>query len=463
LRRWHMVERGDAVLVAVSGGQDSLALLHVLCDLRAQTGIALRVAHLDHGIRGASSAADADFVAALCAHWELPCEVGFRDVPALAAEGRVSLEQAARTARYEFLRETAAKGGCGKIAVGHTASDNAETVLLNLLRGTGLRGLRGIPAVNRELIRPLILVERGETAKYCAACGLQFREDRTNLDVESSLRNRVRLQLLPLLRASYAPGVDGALVQLAAAAREELDWTEGLVEDAFGAVRLTGADLTLALDPLQKMPAGLRCRVLMRALEEVCGSLAGIEAAHVEALERLVMAGHTGAQASLPFEVWAQRGYNHIAMSRAPGPAAGTSRWEVTLPVPGSALLPGGGVMAAHVEPSPDDVKASGPCEAFLSLEAAASGLAVRTWLEGDRMQPLGMPGSRKLQDLFVDAKVPRQERHIIPVVVDGEGRIVWVAGLRIAGHAALKPTAAECVHLIWQRQMDKDTCSRGA
>jgi tRNA(Ile)-lysidine synthase len=457
-----MVDPGDVVLVAVSGGQDSLALLHVLSDLRAQTGISLRVAHLDHGIRGESSAADAAFVAELCAQWELPCDVGFRDVPALAAEGRVSLEQAARRARYEFLRQSAAEHGCGKIAVGHTASDSAETVLLNLLRGTGLRGLRGIPAVNGGLIRPLILAQRRETAEYCAACGLQFREDETNLDVEGNVRNRVRLQLLPLLRDAYAPGVDDALVRLAAAAQVELQWTEGLVEEAFRAARVAGADLTLSLRPLQKMPAGLRCRVLMRALEELCGSLVGVKTAHVEALEGLVMAGHTGAQASLPFEVRAQRGYNNIVMSRASRPAAFPSRWEVTLPVPGSALLPGGGVMEACVEPFPANVKASGPCEAFLSQEAAASGLGVRTWLEGDRMQPLGMSGSRKLQDLFVDAKVPRQERHTIPVVVDGEGRIVWVAGLRIAGHAALRAPAAECVHLVWRRQPHRDTSSRG-
>jgi tRNA(Ile)-lysidine synthase len=417
---------------------------------------------LNHGIRGSSAEADAAFVAELCAQWGVPCEVGRRDVPALATEYHVSVEQAARTARYEFLREAAAHCGCTRIALGHTASDRVETVLLNVLRGTGLKGLRGIAAVNGELIRPLILVRREETAAYCAACGLQFRQDCTNLDTEGNVRNRVRLRLLPLLRQEYAPHVEEALLRLAAAAEEELGWTEELVEQAYAGARAVGKDLALNLETLQQLPAGLRSRVLRRALHELRGHLTGIGARHVAALEQLVTEGKVGSEAQLPFEIWAQRGYTNLVISCGPRTPRQPDPWESPLCVPGCVYLPWGGVVEARAEPAPSDVKAAGPWQAFLDREAAASGLKVRTWRDGDRMQPLGMAGSRKLQDLFVDAKVPRAERRQRPVIVDGDGRILWVAGLRIAHRAALQPGATECLHLVWRPAQPVDPCARG-
>lgn len=457
-----MVDRGEAVLVAVSGGQDSLALLHVLRDLQEEIGVSLRVAHLDHRIRGEKSAADARFVQELCSQWDVPCQVGVCDVPKQAAEEGTSMEQAARRARYEFLRETAAKHGCHKIALGHTASDRAETVLLNLLRGTGLKGLRGIPAVNGQVIRPLILVRREETATYCTACGLQFRLDETNLDVEGNLRNRVRLQLLPLLRQNYAPHIDESLQRLADAVCGELQWTEELVAEAYATATAQGEGLQLRLQRLQQLPCGLRNRVLMRALEELLGDLTGIGARHIAALEGLVLGGKVGAEVRLPFEVWAKRGYNKLVIGRGVQAASPLQPWEVALPIPGRARLPCGGVLDVRVEPPPVDVKAAGPGEAFLCLRAGEAGLVVRSWREGDRMQPLGMCGHRKLQDLFVDAKVPRDERWLRPVVADGRGQIVWVAGLRIAEQAALQPGDTECLHLLWRPETPGDTCSRG-
>ena len=448
-----MIAPGDRVLVAVSGGQDSLALLHCLHGLRGALGITLFAAHLHHGMRGEEADADVAFVEDFCAGLVVPLSVERMSVPGLARERGISIEEAGREARREFLGEVAQREGCRRIAVGHTATDRAETVLMNILRGAGLDGLRGIRPVSGSVIRPLILLTRDATAAYCAAHGLEPRLDRTNLDADAYLRSRVRLRLLPLIAEQYAPGVEGALVRLAEAAEAELAWTEELVDEAFASSReAVDEGIALRLERLARMPEGLRRRVLRRALHELRGDLRGFAMCHVEALVDLVHGGETGAECRLPFEVCGQREYNRLVLL-ARRPSGGEAEdWQVSLPVPGSVSLPHGGRMTATLQPPPADFAAVTSDEAFLAAEAAGDGLVVRAWRDGDRIAPLGMDGSRKLQDLFVDARVPRRERRRIPVVLNGRGQVLWVGGQCVSREGAVEGGDCVCVHLTWER-----------
>ncbi|NSW55483.1 MAG: tRNA lysidine(34) synthetase TilS [Armatimonadetes bacterium] len=451
VERHGMLSPGDRVLLALSGGQDSLALLHCLHRLGPELSIDLEAAHLNHGIRGEEADEDQRFVEALCEKWGVPLAVARVDVPAVAKRDGISLEQAGRAERYAFLRRVAAERDCRRIALAHTATDRAETVLMNILRGAGLGGLRGIAAVNGEVIRPLIEVTREETAEYCAEHGLQPRHDRTNEDTGAHLRNRVRLELMPLLARNYAPGIEDCLLRLAKVVEGELEWTREAENAAYSDLaHWEERGLGLLLAPLQEMPQGLARRMVRRAIGDVVGSLEGFTLQHVDAVLGLAAQGRTGARVQLPGGYRAERGYERLlmstgcAMDEEPGP------WEVTLQIPGAVALPPGGKVCARTVPVPGDPRACGACEAYLDFAAIGSTVCVRSRRPGDRMQLVGMSGSRKLQDLMVDRKIPRQERDRVPVVLNSRGEIVWVGGCGVSRTGAIHERSAAAVHIRW-------------
>jgi tRNA(Ile)-lysidine synthase len=453
LRRYDMLGDCAHVLVGLSGGQDSLTLLHALLHLSADLGIRVSAAHLHHGMRGEQADADLETLAALCRDWSVPFDWEQVSVPALAAEGRISLEEAGRAARYGFLRRLASRRPGTRIAVGHTAGDRAETVLMNILRGSGPAGLRGIPPVNGDVIRPLIELTREQTGEYCAAAGLEPLWDDTNQDADTYLRNRVRLRLIPLLQAEYAPGVQDALLRLAATVERELEWTDEIAGAHFDRLALTqGGAVHLQLEGLCGLPAGLRSRVLRLAVGKLRGSLAGLSMGHLCDLERLAVTGRTGAVLHLPFAVRAERGYNHLVLSYGPADAEICADWQARLAVPGAVELPGGGVLQATTSAPPPRLPRGEPCVAFLDAAKLGGRLLVRWWRDGDRVAPVGMTGSKKLQDVFTDKKVPRRERRKVPIVLDEDRGIAWVGGLCVARSVCVCATTRSCVRLCWER-----------
>jgi len=448
--RHAMVQPEDTVLVALSGGQDSLCLLHVLCGLRAEMQTRLLAGHLHHGMRGAQADRDVRVLEGICAEWRVPFHWERVPVGEMAAERAVSVEEAGREARYDFLQRLATEHGAERIATGHTATDRAETVLMHILRGSGLDGLRGIPAVNGNVIRPLCGVTREETGLYCESLGLRTLWDCTNEDTEAYLRNRVRLKLLPLLEEQYAPGVVDALLRLSAAAEEELAWTQPIVSAHLAGLGRVGAEgAELDVEGLRALGPGLRARVLRQALQAMRGTLEGFARAHLEAINCLVEAPCGTGVLHLPFEIRVERSYNRLALGYGEPDAAEADEWEFGLAVPAVVLLPGGGLLRTELCEAPADL--TGPRTAYLDAEAAGGGLLVRRWREGDRVRPLGMTGSKKLQDLFVDRKVPRRERRKVPVVVGSGGEILWVAGLCVGRAAAVRPDSRHVVRLEWE------------
>jgi tRNA(Ile)-lysidine synthetase-like protein len=439
------------LLVAVSGGQDSLALLHALARLGRGPGhrrplpLALTVAYFDHGLRPpAETAAERDFVAAQAAALGVPFVAAAGDTRAAARREGRSLEDAARRLRYAFLRDAARDADATAVATGHTATDQAETVLLRLLRGTGVAGLGAMDwrapwplgGAGPALVRPLLGLRREQTGAYCAALGLGPRHDPEN-DSARYRRNRLRRELLPALM-QFNPRVVEALTGLAASARE----SERFIAEALDArwrevARVDPDGVTLARDRLAALPPALRTAALRRAVALLNDDRLPPARAHLDALASLVT-GAAGRGLSLPGGVRAEATAHGVYLRR-PAVAPWRLEGEWPLPIGRETRLPGWRAQAEHVAAAavdPHDL-----LTAWLRPEVAAGGMLLTGRRPGDRIQPLGMAGTKKVQDLLVDARVPRSARDHIPIL-RCDGRVAWVVGVRLSGWAAAAPGA---------------------
>ncbi len=436
-RRYGLLADARRILVGLSGGQDSLALLHALVTMDEVTA-EVGAVHVHHGMRGAEADADEAAVRAICDDLGVECFVARRRVPDEAAQSGLSVELAGRRARYEEYERIARDHGFERIATGHTGSDRAETLLLNVLRGAGLRGMTSIPPRRGRIIRPLICATRSETGEYCRRHQLAIRTDRTNLDPEHTRRNVLRLRIMPLIEESF-PGAEAALMRACEAAEEELAWTEPLVR-AWLEEATTAAErgkLKLAARPLAELPDGALHRLIISALEQVRGGLDEVRHEHIGAIATLITRAGTGAAVQLPGLWRARREYEHVVFERAEDDEDAFGEEWVPLPVPGEATLHERGLTVYAVPGrAPADLASEDASVAWIDATDLRGGLVLRSVRPGDRFVPLGMTGSKKLQDFFVDEKVPRRLRARAAVVTDADGRIVWVVGHRIAQHA---------------------------
>ena len=439
---------GRCIVAAVSGGPDSMALLLLLERLRSSLDFALHMAHADHGLRGEESREDARFVEAAARGLGLPFTLGLLDVSALRAERRMSIEEAAREARYAFLAETASALGAPVVALGHTADDQAETLLMRLLRGSGSAGLAGMTAVSSlpaarrgdriALVRPLLDFTKAETRAYCTFRDVTPREDSSNTALEIT-RNRVRLELLPMLER-YNPRIRQALLRLGASAALDHDFLVQAADEARdrlaadseqGGVSISRAGF-LALHP------ALRRHVLRRVYAELAGSAVGLSHRHVEDMARLA-SGRTGARLSLPGGLAFEVGYDtlRLAPAHARTESAAPIAGEHALSIPGETRVGGWLVLAELPAPSATPIT-TGPLRAALDADRVGVGLHVRSRRPGDRINPLGMAGSRKVQDVMVDERIPAADRDGTPLVVSDNG-VVWVVGHRMAHWARVR------------------------
>ena len=486
IQRYSLIPPEEIVVIGVSGGADSVCLLHVLVKWQEGLGIKLHVAHLNHQLRGGESEADAQYVSNLAGSLGIPITIGKQDVAAYRSERNLSVEEAARELRYAFLARVAGEVGANRVAIGHTRDDQVETILMHILRGTGITGLCGLapcspmaygrqgmswPASSLSLrakrsnllvIRPLLDITREETTSYCQEHQLAPRIDSSNLSL-SFFRNRLRLQLLPLLR-QYNPSIDQALLRLADIAKEDNAFIEQQAAGLWDEVaRQENNAIYLDRKQIASLPRALQRQLLRAALTKLAGDVRDIEASHIEAA-RSLLNKPVGKRISLPHGFICQGGYDELVIasiakqSQLPPCPFPPLPGEFSLKVPGKTVFPGWKVIASVVGERVNSLllrgvlsTSEGTCRSKLvadfDLHKIGTELSVRQRRTGDKFQPLGMSMPKKLYEFMVDAKIPRSWRGHIPIVCSPH-QIIWVVGWRIDDRVKTTEASKEILRL---------------
>lgn len=423
-----MLPLGARVGVAVSGGADSVCLLDVLVELAPERNLELSVLHVEHGLRGEESRGDAAFVEALARRYGLPFHLESADVRAMDD----NLEQAAREVRRGFFRRFLESGRLDRIALGHTSSDQAETVLFRFLRGAGTAGFSGIRPVTAEgLVRPLLDVTRAEVETYLRERGLQWREDSTNASTAFA-RNRIRHGLLPQLEREWNPSLSHLLAQTAEWARAEESWWEAELDRLCrGRFERRGPAVILERAWLLSLPLAAARRVVRRAVGEVKGDLRSIDFVHVEAILALAAGGDGHGRLQAP-GVDAMRSFEWLRLAPIGLATLENRNFRMALPVPGRTRLPSGLEIVTEII---ENATVTGTSDYVyngsvgrLDWERISGTLEVRNWRPGDQYQPRGYPRRENIKTLFQDKRVPLWERRHWPVVVARGDEILWAA-----------------------------------
>ncbi|NNK84196.1 MAG: tRNA lysidine(34) synthetase TilS [Desulfobacterales bacterium] len=454
IKSQRMFETQDSVLIGVSGGPDSVALLHILCKIAVKFSLTLGVAHLNHQIRKADSDRDEKFVASLAENLHLPFYNQKKDVLSYKKDHKLSLEEAARRVRYEFLHQIAGENKYNKIALGHQGNDNAELVLMYLFRGSGPTGLSGIPPVRRSfspygiIVRPLLGLSRHEILDYLSKKKLEYVTDTSNQDTKF-LRNRVRNKLIPLIEKSYNPRIVDTLNRLSSIIRSDEEWIEDIITPFHKDIILSAEETKIALSipKLVKMHLALRRRIIRKAIQCVKGDLRRITFSHNASIIELLEKNPPGFGClDLPGGITVNKeedilyissGKNVRSKIKSGSEKGKKPLFEYAIYQPG--LIPEsfciketGSHLSFAVISAKDigDIQSAGQQVAFFDMDSLAFPLVVRDFRHGDRFTPFGMSGSQKLKKFFIDHKISRTKRATCPVLLSAN-EIVWVVGYR--------------------------------
>ena len=438
-----LLERGASVLVGLSGGADSVALLSILKRLAPRYDWDVRAAHFNHGIRGVGAEEDELFCRDLCEDKGVPFYSETADVPAYAAENGLSIETAGRILRYEFLGRIKKNKGCGRIAVAHHMNDNAESILLHLARGSGLAGLTGMKPVRDDIIRPLLITSKKEIEDYLEQEGLLYRTDETNLIPEGS-RNRMRLDVVPYLEKHINTAIVPTLCSMAELLAQDEAYLSAEAKTQYDAAKCEGGFLR---GPISRLPYPIKTRVIRMALAEA-GAVVDIERVHVEAVAELLEA-RTGAKLTLPhIEAWTS--YDEIKF----GDAKPMPPFECPLHE-GVLMTPAGLFRAEYVS------GCSFERNRFIcfmdadKLEALGEKPVIRSRRDGDRFHPVGAPGRRKLKDYLIDRKVERKERDETPLIACGS-EVLFVTGHAASETVMVEPTTRRMLRVEYLGKLDE-------
>jgi tRNA(Ile)-lysidine synthase len=457
IQKHRLLADGEKLVVAVSGGADSVCLIHILANLQEELKIKLHIAHLNHQLRGADSDADAEYVTELAQKLGIPATTEKRDVKGYQKEQRLSLEEAAREVRYRFLAQVAKSIGSKRAAAGHTKDDHIETILMHLIRGSGTRGMRGLQpstlwqsgSESLIIVRPLLEISHQETEGYCRRYKITPRLDASNLSL-SPLRNRVRQQLMPLLE-SYNPAIAEALLRTGRIADDDISFLDEEVSRLWDKViRQEGQTLVLDKAAFEPLPTALKRYLLRAAVERLLGSAKDVEMRHIEEMMSLTNKP-AGKRLNLPGGLNFSVEYDRYLLT--PDLAALSPlpplKGEFQIRVPGETQLPSWRVEAAIVkrEEMGDE---EDNLTAYLDLAKIGDKLMVRARKRGDRFQPLGLSQPKKLGEFMIDAKIPQAWRGRIPLVCSGE-QILWVVGWRLGEKPKVSPYTKRVLRLQFE------------
>jgi tRNA(Ile)-lysidine synthase len=467
ISEFQMLKKDDSVLVGVSGGPDSIALIHAFVELSKTWPMRVGVAHLNHGLRGTESDDDAEFVISLANSLHLPCHVENINLSRKYSTTRSSLEEAGREARYKFFNEMAVREGFDKIAVGHNRDDNAELILINLIRGSGMSGLKGIPPVRGKIIRPLICASRELILSYLNHYQLNYRIDSSNSD-ERFIRNKIRHHLIPLLKLQYNPKISDALNRLGEILSTEEEWLSQVIDQAMEQCVQSKSihNIILSIDKLQTFHIAAQKRVIRSAVRHVKGDLRRISYSHVDAVTDLLKSNAQNLSLDLPenIRIFKQNGQLRLSKEKKSLRAIGHSEkvnislcFEYTISALDILCKPliikeaelGLKFDKLNIGTVRDLNKASRDM-AYFDWDCLNFPLKVRNYRAGDFFIPLGMTGRQSLKKFFVNNKINKLKRSRIPMIIS-EDKIVWVVGERISDPYKVTPETKTvlCVKLF--------------
>lgn len=450
IKNYQMLVPGERIVVAVSGGPDSIALLSVLHALKQDYSLDLMAAHLNHCIRGDAALHEAEFVKDISMKLGIPFQYGESDVPGLQKNSGRSLEETARTERYKFLREVARECGAQKIALGHHRNDQVETVIMHILRGSGIRGLRGmLPIRDNLFIRPLLEIGRNEILAWLRDIQMPFMTDASNYD-GTYLRNRIRHELIPLLVNGYHSKVEEAVIRLADTARKEDDYLSDVVKECMISWNQwpVGNEVSIRLPELSRLHEAVQNRIFLVIMNAMSGAGECTAQVHIKAIHGLVSSGKSEGYINLPGGMIAGRDHERLVFYKTGNEkhkryqqkrngedkTGAYDAYCVNIPVSIPMLLhiPSQGVsLKFSISDQPGEIDFSNASSAAMDIEKVIQPLFVRSPRHGDRFKPFGMIGTKKLKNYFIDEKIPGEQRKKTLLLVDSLG-ILWIAGMRL-------------------------------
>lgn len=473
----HMIDQGDRIVVGVSGGADSVCLLHALLMLRERLKIELVVVHINHGLRGEEAEEDESFVSGLCSRYHLPFFSYHYDVRSIAGEKGITEEEAGREVRYDTFLQVCQEQACNKIAVAHNKNDNAETVLFHLFRGSGLRGLSGIEPSRQLLssfgvftvIRPLLCMERKDIEEYLAANKTDYRVDSSNLSMDYS-RNKIRNKILPFAIDQLNAGAIGHINEAAGRIKEALDYMDISIQKRYlQLVKKDENSYSISVKLLSMEPVVIQKGLIRRVLESLSGSLKDLEAKHVEAVLSLCYK-QVGRIVKLPNDIIVEKEYNDIKFMYGKYYAMECFSEDHMEPVkiktPGRYILPGSGMILETEllkyeknEPIPKN-----SCVKWFDYDKIENTVEMRNRKEGDYIQINASGGRKKLKDYFIDHKLPRKQRDSQILITDGS-HVMWIPGFgdRISEKYKVEDTTSKVLlmKLIDLEEMEDDRKSK--
>lgn len=455
IEKYSMFSQGDRVVVALSGGPDSVALLHILNSLKEVYGIKLRAAHLEHGLRGEESLEDMKFVESICEGLSIPITTKSEKIGEIAAEEGLSVEAVARKIRYAFLYDVLDETGFNKLATGHNANDQAETVLINLLRGSGLAGLSGMkPAMDGRVMRPLIEARRSEIMAYLEQKSIPFRTDSSNADMRFE-RNKVRNVLLPMIEKEFNPGIVDSLTRTASVFSMVYEYFKDEVEKSMGAaVKEEEGRVTVNLEIFRLHSDLVKLFTFHRILRSLEDDEQVVSYDTLSALLNVAEKSQSGSRIDIGSGIVALKEFDRVVIGRD---VALYEPYEVQLNMPGETRIENAGyvytVEVLKEKPETSDIYRSGQ-SAYFDFNELALPLVARNWREGDRFVPFGLKGSKKVHDVFVDEKVPVSGRTMIPLVCDADG-VIWVTGVRRADRARITDETSTIVKITYSKDKE--------
>lgn len=449
----NLIKNNECLLIACSGGPDSIALADIFRQLSNKYKLKIHIAHAEHGIRKDSSLADAKYVENYCKKYNLPFHLQHLNVPEFAQKQKLSTETAARFLRYQFLRNTAKNIGAKKILTAHHLNDQAETMLQHLMRGAGMDGLSGMKIINKDIIRPFLCVYREEIEAYCERNNLQPRFDETNTSLDYE-RNKIRWELLPQMQ-KYNPQVIEAICRSASIIAEENDFFKSHVQKVYNSLCTFDNNIViLSIAQLKNEHSAVRKALYRLILHKIYGSLDNISFLHIDKIDRFIYNGHTGSILQLPHDLRVSINYDKLKIFKVnkEGNSQSLEEYSISVDINSSVSLPNGNILSINQTKL---TSVSGRNDCLIDADKISGKLFIRNRRNGDKIIPKGMQGSKKLKDIFIDKKIPANQRNNIALLCDEKG-IIWIAGIQQNAEYVPDKNSKNILHLNLQMNLQK-------